>query len=109
MAFDGLRVLSLESRRAAEIEKLIRSQGGVPFVAPSMREAPLENNPQAFEFAEKLFRGEFEMVILLTGVGTRLLNQIIETRWPAGKFAEALKTVAVVPRGPKPIAVLREW
>ena len=44
MPFDGLRVLSLESRRAAEIEKLIRARGGVPFVAPSMREVPLEEH-----------------------------------------------------------------
>ena len=34
--------LALESRRRAEIETLIRRQGGVPFVAPSMREVPLD-------------------------------------------------------------------
>src|SRR5258706_9337681 len=108
MPFDGLRVLSLESRRASEIERLIRTQGGVPFVAPSMREVPLENNPQAFVFVERLFRGEFDMVILLTGVGSRLLNQVIETRWPAGAFADALRRVTVVVRGSKPMAVMRE-
>ena len=47
MQFDGLRVLSLESRRSAEIEKLIRARGGQPFVAPSMREVPLEDNPDS--------------------------------------------------------------
>jgi uroporphyrinogen-III synthase len=109
MPFDGLRVLSLESRRSREIERLIRAQGGEPFVAPSMREVPLENNPQAFAFAERLFRGEFEMIILLTGVGTRLLGQIIETRWPVGTFADALRKLTVVVRGPKPMAVMREW
>ncbi len=109
MAFDGLRVLALESRRATEIGTLIRNQGGVPFVAPSMREVPLENNPQAFDFAARLFRGEFDMVILLTGVGTRFLNQVIKTRWPPGAFADALRRVAVVVRGPKPMAVMREW
>jgi uroporphyrinogen-III synthase len=109
MPFDGLRVLSLESRRAVEIEKLIRSQGGDPFVAPSMRETPIEDNPLAFAFAERLFAGGFEMMILLTGVGTRLLNQAIETRFPKGKFAEALRGITTVVRGPKPLAVLREW
>jgi len=49
------------------------------------------------------------MVILLTGVGTRLLGQVIETRWPAGSLADALKKVTVVVRGPKPAAVMREW
>jgi uroporphyrinogen-III synthase len=109
MAFDGLRVLSLESRRAAEIEKLIRAQGGEPFVAPSMREVPLEQNEEAFAFAERLFRGEFEMMILLTGVGTRLLRDVIETRYPPGSFAEALRNLTVVARGSKPMAVMREW
>ena len=42
--FEGLRVLALESRRAAEIAKLIATYGGQPTVAPSMREVPLESN-----------------------------------------------------------------
>jgi uroporphyrinogen-III synthase len=109
MPFDGLRVLSLESRRSAEIEKLIRTQGGVPFLAPSMREVPIEDNPEAFAFADRLFAGEFEMIILLTGVGTRLLGSVIETHWPHGSFAKALREMTVVARGSKPIAVLREW
>lgn len=109
MPFDGLRVLSLESRRSSEIEKLIRAQRGEPFVAPSMREVPLEANSEAFAFAERLFRGDFDMMILLTGVGTRLLNQTIETRYAAGSFAEALRKLTVVARGSKPMAVLREW
>ncbi len=109
MQFDGLRVLSLESRRSAEIEKLIRARGGDPFVAPSMREIPLQDNPQAFAFATRLFAGEFDMVILLTGVGSRLLNQILETRYPPGLFVDALRKLAVVVRGSKPAAVMREW
>lgn len=114
MPFDGLRVLSLESRRAAEIEKLIRSQGGVSFVAPSMREVPLEQNHVAFEFAARLFRektpgGDFDLVIFLTGVGARLLNQIIETRYAPGSLAAALRLVTVIVRGSKPAAVMREW
>ena len=109
MHFDGLRVLSLESRRSAEIEKLIRARGGEPFVAPSMREIPLQDNLQAFTFATRLFAGEFDMMILLTGVGTRLLNQILETRYPSGSFADALRKLAVVVRGSKPASVMREW
>jgi uroporphyrinogen-III synthase len=109
MAFDGLRVLALESRRATEIATLIRKQGGEPIVAPSMREVPLESNEEAFGFAERLFSGGFEMVILLTGVGVRQLGRVIATRYPEGRFAEALRGVTVVVRGPKPAAVMREW
>lgn len=108
MGFDGLRVVALESRRAAEMATLIRNQNGEAFVAPSMREVPIENNAAAFAFAERLFAGEFEMVIFLTGVGTRYLNRVLATRYPPEQFAEALRRVAVVARGPKPAGALRE-
>jgi uroporphyrinogen-III synthase len=108
MPFDGLRVISFESRRANEIAELIRRHKGDPFVAPSMREAPIENNLEAFAFAERLFRGEFDMMILLTGVGTRALDKVLASRYPPQALAEALRKVKVVARGPKPAAVLRE-
>jgi uroporphyrinogen-III synthase len=108
MPFDGLRVVAFESRRATEIGELIRRQLGDPFVAPSMREAPIENNTEAFGFAERLFAGEFDMMILLTGVGTRALDKVLASRYPAEAFREALRKICVVARGPKPIAALRE-
>jgi uroporphyrinogen-III synthase len=109
MPFDGLRVLSFESRRATEMATLIRNQLGEPIVAPSMREVPIEDNDQAFAFAEALFAGHFDMVILLTGVGTRYLDKVLATKYPPEQFAEALRQIKVIARGPKPMAVLREW
>jgi uroporphyrinogen-III synthase len=108
MPFDGLRVLSFESRRAGEMAELIRRQGGTPFVAPSMREVPLADNHEAFAFAERLFRGEFDMMICLTGVGTRALDNVLASRYPSDRFALALRGLTVVARGPKPAAALRE-
>src|ERR1041384_1252437 len=108
MSFAGMRVLSLETRRAAEMAQLIRNQQGEPLVAPSMREAPLEQNDSAFSFADRLFRGDFDMMVLLTGAGTRALNQVLAARYPAGRFAEALRGLTTVARGPKPAAALRE-
>jgi uroporphyrinogen-III synthase len=108
MSFAGLKVVAFESRRAAEIAQLIRRQQGEPLVAPSMREAPIERNEEAFAFAERLFRGEFNMMILLTGVGTRILDQIISARYLPGRFATALCALTVVARGSKPAAVLKQ-
>jgi uroporphyrinogen-III synthase len=108
MSFSGKLVLSLESRRAPEMSELIRKQGGIPFVAPSMREMPLDEDREAFLFAERLFGGEFDMMVLLTGVGTRQLNRLLARRYPEGAFAEALRRITVVARGPKPAAALRE-
>jgi len=104
----GLRVLSLESRRAAEMAKLIETYGGRAIVAPSMREVPLESNTEALAFARALAANGFDMVIFLTGVGTRALTRVVETIYPLGQFAEALRRITVVARGPKPVAALKE-
>ena len=108
MPFDGLRVLSLESRRAAEMATLIRKQGGEPFVAPSMREVPLEQHEEAFAFAGTLLRGEFDCLVLLTGVGTRLLWKTLISRYPEEELKKALRGITLLVRGPKPSAAVRE-
>jgi uroporphyrinogen-III synthase len=107
--FAGLRVLSLESRRGPEMAKLIASYGGKAVVAPSMREVPLESNTEAVAFGRKLFAGGFDLVIFLTGVGTRSLARVVETIYPLDQYLAELRKIAVVARGPKPVAVLREW
>jgi uroporphyrinogen-III synthase len=78
-------------------------------VAPTVREIPLEQNPAAFECADRLYAGAFDMMIFLTGVGTRLLQRVLATREPESLFPEALRKITIVVRGPKPMAVLREW
>ncbi|HTH53420.1 MAG TPA: uroporphyrinogen-III synthase [Edaphobacter sp.] len=107
-SFDGLRVLSLESRRSSEITKLIRTYGGEPFVVPAMREISLGSNRVALEFVDRLIAGEFDLVIFLTGVGVRTLANIVQSSNKSEEFLTALKKVRVVARGPKPVAALKE-
>src|SRR5207247_8429905 len=106
--FAGLRVLSLESRRAPELAKLITTYGGEAIVAPSMREVPLESNTEALAFAVALFEGKFDMVIFLTGVGARAFLNVVETAHKRDEYIASLQRVKVVARGPKPVAALRE-
>jgi uroporphyrinogen-III synthase len=108
MPFNGLRVLSLESRRGPEMTTLITKQAGVPFVAPSMREIPLEQNEAAFSFADRLLNKEFEAIILLTGTGTKLLWKTLLTRHGETALKAALQPLTLIVRGPKPAAALRE-
>jgi len=49
------------------------------------------------------------MMIFLTGVGTRFLDRVLATRDPQERLRQALRKIAIVARGPKPTAVLREW
>ncbi len=87
---------------------LVTTYGGRPVAAPAMREIPLDSNPEALACGDDLLAGCFDIVILLTGVGTRALLNVIETKHPHEAVVAALATTKVVPRGPKPRAVLRE-
>jgi len=107
-SFQGLSVLVLESRRSQEMAALVTTYGGKPIVAPALREVPLESNPQAIAFADALIRGQFDLVILLTGVGTRALLEVVQGAGTRDDFVAALAETKVVPRGPKPLSVMRE-
>ncbi|MBS1798717.1 MAG: uroporphyrinogen-III synthase [Acidobacteria bacterium] len=107
-SFKGLRVLSLESRRAKEVEKLIRTYGGEAIVVPAMREIGLDSNEETIEFANRLIRGEFGLVVFLTGVGVRAMVEIAQTRVGKDEFLQALRKVKIAARGAKPTTALRE-
>lgn len=106
--FAGLRVLSLESRRAREVEKLIRAYDGDPLVVPVMREIPLESNSSCLEFGARLLAGEFDLIIFMTGIGVTKVMQTLETKYPRESIIEQLRTREIVARGVKPVAALRE-
>jgi uroporphyrinogen-III synthase len=106
--FRGLRVLVLESRRSSEVAALIATYGGNSLLAPALREVPLESNAEALAFAGALIRGEIDIVIFLTGVGTRALVDSVQRSYSRADFLNALARTRVVARGPKPLAVLRE-
>ena len=99
----GLAVMAFESRRASELESLIRRQGGVPMVVPSMREVPLQGDA-ALDLLRELEAGRINMVIALTGVGLRTLAE----RCSPELLAASLARTTLVARGPKPVAELRK-
>jgi uroporphyrinogen-III synthase len=105
---EGFRIVSFESRRAQELAELIRRYGGEPIIAPSMREIPLSQNSAALDFVRRLEAGKIDIVILLTGVGTRTLVEAVANEYPRQKLASALERVTLVARGPKPVAAVKE-
>lgn len=93
---------------AGPMADLIAKHGGVPREAPALREIPIGDNPAALDFARRLIAGEFDLVVFLTGVGTRYLAQEIETAYPRETWLAALGRSKVAVRGPKPLVPLRE-
>jgi uroporphyrinogen-III synthase len=107
-SLQGLRVVCFESRRANEMAELVRRYDGDPIVAPSMREVPLSENRAAIDLLPQIEAARFDILILMTGVGTKALNEILLTQFTQERILAALKQVQLVARGPKPIAALKE-
>lgn len=107
--FNGLRVTSFESRRSEEIKKLISYHNGIPRLAPSMKELPVEDSDSVWDFAEKLFNDEIDITILLTGVGTTFLSDLLINKYGKEKFIEAVRNTRIIARGPKPVSALRKY
>lgn len=106
--FGGLRILSVESRRANEAATLIRSYGGEVLMAPAMREIELDTIRPVLEFAEALIAKAFDLVIFTTGVGVRSLLKIVSEHMNRDEFLDALRSVKIAARGPKSSSALRE-
>jgi uroporphyrinogen-III synthase len=106
--FAGLRVISLESRRAEEMDTLIRRYAGDAFVAPSVAERPLESNTELLDYTARLLAGDFDMVVLMTATGLEYWADAAAIRYPRADFQHALARAALVSRGPKPVAVLHK-
>src|SRR5262245_44218221 len=104
----ALRTISLESRRSDELVRLLSRHGLQPIAAPSLREVPLSDQSEALALGEALASGECDLLVLLTGVGTRALVDALATRWPKSEIVAWLGRVKLACRGPKPVAVLKE-
>ena len=72
-----------------------------------LREIPLDDNSAALKFGVKLTTERVDLLILLTGVGTTALFDLLKTRYPWSSIVAALKQTALVARGPKPVAALK--
>ena len=107
--FHGLRVLSFESRMGVEMARLIQRHNGHPLVVSALREIPipLQDNSAVFRFGVKLILNQLDILILMTGVGTKALLEILQTRYPLAEIIDALKKTIIVTRGPKPLAILK--
>lgn len=105
----ALNVCSFESRKSDAMTSLIERNQGNPTLVHSMDEIPLEDNAQVKSFCEKLFRGEIDVIVFMTGVGATALLNAAELYFPREQVLAAFRKIIDVVRGPKPTVVLRNW
>jgi len=87
---------------------LLERNGLRALVAPVMKEVPLAPTHESEAFAKALREGTLDVVVLLTGVGTRALAAMLEPALPRTELAQRLSSLVVAARGPKTVAALKE-
>ncbi len=107
--FNGVSVVCFESRMAEVMAQSIERYGGKVVQAPSLKEVPLTSNPAISAFQKKLSEGKIDVLILMTGVGTRMLLDFLSKQDSSGVLIQKLSTLVIVARGPKPARVLKEY
>jgi len=103
----GLRIVSFESRRAQDMAVLLRRSGGDVLYAPSMRQVPLADERGILDFGARLFDGECDALVLLTGVGTTILVDALSTRWPRAAVLDRLRQTPLLCRNAKTASVVQ--
>jgi uroporphyrinogen-III synthase len=103
----GRVIAVFESRRGSEMAGLVLKQGGEPLSAPALEEVPLEDQAAARDFAEVLFADGCDVLLLLTGVGTRRLVDAMALAHDRDDLVGVLGRVTLACRGPKAAAALK--
>jgi len=102
----GLTVGLLQTRYGAELATLVERIGGVPIVAPCLREVRNEDDEELRERLRTVVAAPVDVFVFQTGVGTAALFDLAAEAGLAGPLGEAVRGSLVVARGPKPLTVL---
>ena len=89
-------------------DPLGRAFGRNPVRQPVHGEIPLQDNPAAVEFANRLITGQIDIVIFTTGTGFSQLLSQVERVVDRRRFLDALADSTTIVRGPKPAAAMAE-
>src|SRR6266571_2671302 len=104
----GRTIAFLEARRSNELQRLVEHQGGTAYIAPALREVPVEDDAEMRRWLSALADGRFDVVLFLTGVGCRALLESADHRGQLPAALAGLERSRVVARGPKPVQVLKQ-
>lgn len=107
-SLNGKVIAFVEARMPSEMAALIERHGGIPYSAPVLQEVYLKDSPEVQQLIRDVCDGKVDIVVLLTGVGTRALVQAAADMGREEEFIRCLDQRTVIARSPKPARVLRQ-
>ena len=93
---------------SSEMGSLIERHGGVPYSAPAMQELYLKDSPDVQELVVDLCHGRLDVIVLLTGVGTRAMLEVADGMGLKDELIGSFEGMIVIARSPKPARILRQ-
>jgi uroporphyrinogen-III synthase len=103
MSLSGLVVVVTGSRRASELARIIRSFGGIPYVAPTIGiEVNQRTTEEAERFIHKLLRVKVDYAVFMTGPGVYSLMSTARNLGIEKELIRTLQQVTVIARSLKP-------
>ena len=107
-SLNGRVVAFVEARMQSEMAALVERHGGVAYPAPVLQEVYLKDDPDVQRLIQDVCDERINVVVLLTGVGTRALIESADAMGLKQRFLDYLNTCAIYARSPKPARVLRQ-
>lgn len=104
---NGRTIALLGARKTEEISKIVHNLGGVPLVRPAQGTVFLDDS-HLEEDVTRLIAGEYDWIILTTGVGTELLYKTAVKMEAEARFIEALQSMKIAARGYKTANMLKK-
>ena len=107
-SLNGKVIAYVEARMRSEMGSLIERNGGTPYSAPVLQELYLKDSPEVRQLVQDICSGTVEVVVLLTGVGTRALIETAAAMDRQEEFVRCLDQRTIIARSPKPARVLKQ-
>ena len=107
-ALGGARIGILEGRMTSELARLVERHGGVPVLAPALREVTTDASDEVATLVRELAAGRVDIVIFMTGVGAAALFAEAERQGLLDDLVSALQRTTNVTRGQKPWRPMKE-
>lgn len=104
---NGRTIALLGARKMEELSKIVHNLGGHPLVRSAQGTVYLDDT-HLEEDVTRLIEGEFDWIILTTGVGTDLLYKAAVRMEAGARFIEALKKMKIAVRGYKTKNLLKK-
>ena len=92
----------------SELARLVERHGGVPVLAPALREVTTDASEPVATLVQELAAGRVDIVVFMTGVGAAALFKEAERQGKLDDLVGALQRTTNVTRGQKPWRPMKE-